>query len=272
MKNIRFNRHLLLIFFTLMVITLCGIIERMNYKMIIQYDGTRYDGWQKQGNTDNTIQGKIEHVLSRMMECPVVIHGAGRTDAGVHARGQTANFHLKEWREPELIRTYLNTYLPEDIDVISLAQASERFHSRLNARSKSYCYRIGTDDHKDVFRRKERYHLGEQLDLEAMKKASGYLLGQHDFKSFCSNRRMKKSTVRRLDAIDFQADRHGVDITYSGNGFLYHMVRILTGVLIEVGQGKRSPEEVRDILEAKDRNLTGGPAPAHGLTLMEITY
>lgn len=253
-------------------ILLCDIIGCMNYKMLIQYEGTRFDGWQKQGNTDNTIQGKIEKVLSRMIDSPVVIHGAGRTDAGVHARGQSANFHLKEWKEPEEIRTYLNTYLPEDIDVVSLTQASERFHSRLNAKSKSYCYRIGTDGYKDVFRRKERYHLGEKLNIKAMKTASEYLLGQHDFKSFCANRRIKKSTVRYLEAIDFQVDRHGVEITYRGNGFLYHMVRILTAVLIEVGQGKRAPIEVKEILEAKDRNLTGAPAPAHGLTLMEITY
>ena len=144
----------------------------MNYKMILQYDGTRYDGWQKQGNTDRTIQGKLEAVLGRLAEETVEVHGSGRTDGGVHARGQVANFHLKRAREPEEIRAYLNRYLPEDICVLELTAAPERFHSRLNACRKTYRYQIWMDGKTDVFQRDYFYGLGKQLDIGG-REASG---------------------------------------------------------------------------------------------------
>lgn len=210
--------------------------------------------------------------MARMTGEKVEVHGAGRTDAGVHALGQTANFHLKERWEPEQVRDYLNRYLPGDIDVVHICEVSPRFHSRLNALEKTYIYRIGTEGKKSVFRRKYRYLYPGKLDVEAMKQAAAYCLGTHDFKSFCGNRHMKKSTVRTITAIEFFNEEEDLCIAYTGNGFLYHMVRILTGTLLEIGAGMRKPEEIKEILEGKDRILAGKTAPAQGLMLLKVRY
>ncbi|EJW94078.1 tRNA pseudouridine synthase A 2, partial [gut metagenome] len=167
----------------------------MNIRMDIQYDGTRYGGWQKQKDTDNTIQGKLEAVLSKMCGEPVTVQGAGRTDAGVHAKGQVANARLETEKTCEEICEYLNRYLPEDIEIVQVMPVDERFHSRLNAREKVYQYRVVTGHHKNVFERKYQCPLHENLDVEAMKTAAKYLEGTHDFKSFCTNKKMKKSSV-----------------------------------------------------------------------------
>lgn len=270
---------------------------RQNYKMILQYEGTRYNGWQRQGNTSDTIQGKIEAVLGRMAGEPVEIHGSGRTDAGVHALGQVANFYLPaeieipslpesgkmpgmggkksvRMKKTDQIRDYLNAYLPEDIAVISVEEAPERFHSRLNAVRKVYAYRIETGARRNVFLRRTIYGLGQPLDLEAMEQASLLLIGTHDFKSFCGNKKMKKSTVRTIYSIDIRQDlgTSGVTLRFTGNGFLQNMVRILTGTLIEVGLHKRSWQSIREILEAQDRQMAGFTAPAEGLCLEHVFY
>jgi len=243
----------------------------VNYRLLIQYDGTRYDGWQRQKTTGNTIQGKIEDVLSRMTGADVEIKGASRTDAGVHARGQAANVHLPKGYSENGIRDYLNQYLPEDIGVLEVKEVSDRFHSRLNAGEKTYMYRISTDTVKNVFERKYIYDLNQPLDIEAMERAAEYLTGEHDFQSFCA-RRMKKSTIRTLNQIKFR-QRHGeLEITYCGSGFLYNMVRILTGTLIEVGLHERTPESVKAMLEAKERIKAGHTAPAKGLCLIKIKF
>lgn len=244
----------------------------MNYRMDIQYDGTCYGGWQKQKDTDNTIQGKIEEVLSRMCEMPVSIQGAGRTDAGVHARGQVANAFLETEKTCEEICAYMNQYLPEDIEIVQVSKAEERFHSRLNAKEKVYQYRIAVGSHKNVFERKYQCPLHEELDIESMKKAAGYFIGTHDFKSFCSNKKMKKSSVRTIYSIEIEKIPNEIKITFTGNGFLYNMVRILTGTLIEVGRGDKRPEEMKDIIESCDRKKAGFTAPARGLTMMEVRY
>ena len=243
-----------------------------NYKMVLQYDGTRYDGWQKQGNTDRTIQGRIEAVLSKMAGADIEVHGSGRTDAGVHASGQVANFRLEEETEPEQIKSYLNSYLPEDIAVLSVEPAEERFHSRLNAKRKVYSYYVETAPKKDVFSRKYVYGLGAGLDLKAMKEAAGALCGTHDFKSFCSNKKMKKTTVRTLYSISIRQKGSVLELSYTGDGFLYNMVRILTGTLIEVGLGKRPADSITGILEAKDRAAAGFTAPPEGLFLTKVEY
>ncbi|MDY3919719.1 MAG: tRNA pseudouridine(38-40) synthase TruA [Candidatus Limivivens sp.] len=245
----------------------------MNYKMIVQYDGTRYDGWQRQGNTDNTIQGKIEETLTRITGEPVEIFGAGRTDAGVHALGQAANFHLQtaNFTGKELVDS-LNRFLPEDIGILSAEEVPERFHCRLNAKGKTYCYRIGTGERKNVFERRQIYPVEGSLDRAAMERAAGFLKGEHDFKGFCANKRMKKSTVRNIWNITFEETQGELRIVYTGDGFLYHMIRIMTGTLIETGQGRRTPESVLEILEKKDRALAGYTAPARGLTLVEVFY
>lgn len=247
------------------------IIVSMNCKIVIQYDGTRYDGWQKQGNTDNTIQGKLEAILSRMTGEPIEVHGAGRTDAGVHSRGQTANFHLKKREDLQTIQNYLNHYLPDDIEVTELVEVDGRFHSRLTASQKVYVYRIG-QERKAVFERKYRYLVEQKLDLEKMKRAAAYCIGKHDFKSFCANKHMKKSTVRTVYSIAFEEKEGDIYITYTGNGFLYHMVRILTGTLIEIGLGLREPEDMEMILDKKERSAAGKTAPAQGLILWEVRY
>lgn len=244
----------------------------MNYKLTIEYDGSRYDGWQRQSKTEQTIQGKIEHVLSRMEEREIQIFGAGRTDGGVHARGQTANVHLSGSRSREEILEYLNQYLPEDIGIIRVDPVPDRFHARLWATGKCYSYRIGTDSCKAVFDRKYRYALGKELDVEAMERAARDLTGTHDFKSFCGNSRMKKSTVRTITEIRIEQLPHEVKLTFRGNGFLQYMVRILTGTLIEVGLHQRPADSMIWLLEQRERQLAGSTAPALGLCMEEVYY
>lgn len=244
----------------------------MNVKLTIQYDGTRYDGWQRQGNTDNTLQGRLEGVLSRMVGKPVEIQGAGRTDAGVHAQGQVASVHLPEGYTPQEVQNYLNRYLPEDVAVVDVVEVGERFHARLSATGKEYRYHIRMGSVPDVFARKYQYRVEEPLDLAAMERAAGYLTGKHDFRSFCGNRRFKKSTVREVFHIGVEVCGSDLTLVYRGDGFLYNMVRILTGTLLEVGLGQRTPESMVDILEAKERTAAGKTAPAQGLVLQEVYY
>ncbi len=255
-----------------------------NFKMVLQYEGTRFKGWQRQESTDNTIQGKLENILSKMVGVPVEIQGSGRTDAGVHALGQVANFHADTKMSEQEILSYVNQYLPEDIAVISVKEAADRFHSRLNATGKTYCYLLIQSELPHVFERRFAHRIEDRLDVEAMERAAGYLLGTHDFAAFTSAKKSKKSTVRTIDEITFTKEYSSVmrtvqepdldllRITYSGDGFLYHMVRILTGTLIEVGMHLRSPEEIPEILESKNREMAGPLVPAKGLTLMEVRY
>lgn len=243
-----------------------------NYRIILQYEGTRYNGWQRQDSTENTIQGKLERLLAKMCGEPVEIQGSGRTDAGVHAYGQVANFHCKEKFTCAEILDYMNAYLPEDIAVIKAEEVPERFHSRLNAKGKRYCYRVLTGKLPAVFDRRYVYEHPEALDVEAMKKAALLLVGTHDFKSFTSAKKGKKSTVRTIESIDIEPLGREIRFTYQGDGFLYHMVRILTGTLLEVGEGKRDWQEITDILEAKNREKAGFLVPAKGLMLMEVFY
>ena len=244
----------------------------MNYRMVIQYDGTRYNGWQKQGDTDNTIQARLETILCRMTGETVDVHGAGRTDAGVHARGQVAQFRLQKAWDPTEIRDYLNTYLPEDIGVLSVSEAAPRFHSRYNASNKTYLYRISKNKAAHVFERKYVYEYKGTLDVNAIKMATIQLRGEHDFKSFCGNPRMRKSTVRTIYTIRVEETEDEIDLTFIGEGFLQYMVRILVGTLIEVGEGRRDPQSMNALLEARDRRMAGPTAPACGLTLVKVDY
>lgn len=244
----------------------------MNYKLIIQYDGSRYNGWQKQGNTENTIQGKLEAVLCSLTGEKVEIHGAGRTDAGVHAEGQAASFRLSSPVTAEELLGRINRYLPEDIAVLSVEEAPERFHARLNAKGKVYRYSIRLGSTPDVFKRKYQYRIDALPDIEAMKKAASLLEGCHDFRAFCSNKRYKKSTVRTIRGIDVELNGTELTITYRGDGFLYNMVRILTGTLLEIGLGERSWETIPEILTSLDRQNAGKTAPAQGLCLVEVEY
>ena len=244
----------------------------MNYKLTIQYDGSRYDGWQKQGNTDNTIQGKLEGVLSRFAGCPIEVHGAGRTDAGVHAEGQVASVKLPTALPAAEVMDYLNRYLPEDIAVIHAEEVPDRFHARLSATGKVYRYDIRLGTSPNVFRRKYQYRVEEPLDIDTMKQAAALLTGTHDYRAFCANKRYKKSTVRTVHAIDIEVSGADMTLTFRGTGFLYNMVRILTGTLLEIGLGERNAEEIPAILDSLDRTRAGKTAPAQGLTLVEVEY
>ena len=243
-----------------------------NYRMLIQYDGTRYNGWQKQGDTENTIQQKFEAILEKMTGSPVDVHGAGRTDAGVHALGQVAQFRCETDLTPEEIRTYINTYLPDDIGVLDVSVAAPRFHSRFNATAKVYRYRICKDKGKHVFDRKYMHLYRGSLDTAAMKVATIQLRGEHDFKSFCGNPHMQKSTVRTIYSITIDETDDEIDITFIGSGFLQYMVRILVGTLIEVGEGRRDPLSMDALMESRSRKMAGPTAPASGLTLVEVRY
>lgn len=243
-----------------------------NYKILIQYDGTRYKGWQSQKSTDATIQGKIQAVLSKMAGTEVELNGSGRTDAGVHAREQVANFHLAgDWEKKEILE-YLNRYLPEDIAILKIEEVDERFHSRFHAVEKTYVYRIHNSTIPNVFERKYVYEYTEPLNVARMQKAALYLTGTHDFTSFCGNKKMKKSAVRTIYDIRIEKIGDEIRLSYCGNGFLQNMVRILTGTLIEVGSGRLEPADVKEILEAKDREQAGYTAPACGLILWKVQY
>lgn len=243
-----------------------------NIRLKITYEGTRYQGWQKQETSDNTIQGKFETLLSRMCGEEITIQGSGRTDAGVHALGQIANFHTHSTMTTEEMLIYMNQYLPEDIAVVEVSEVPERFHSRLNAKRKRYTYRVWNSSIPNVFYRKYAHMVPEQLDLEAMRKATFHLLGEHDFKSFTSTKKGKKSTVRRIDRITIEKEEDLLTFTFEGNGFLYHMIRILVGTLLEVGMGERKAEGIPEILQAKNRELAGKLVPGKGLILEEVYY
>ena len=247
-----------------------------NYKLTIAYDGTRYYGWEHQPGTDMTIQGKIENVLAKMAgmpegEVPQVI-GAGRTDGGVHARGMVANVRLDVGMGEEDIRDYMNRYLPDDICIREVREASDRFHSRYNALGKTYRYTCYAGALKPVFDRKYVWTLDEVPDPVLMREAAAYLTGTHDFAGFCGNPKMKKSTVRKVDLLDITQNGAYLYFTYHGTGFLQYMVRILTGTLVEVGLGKRMPGSIPGLIEARDRRLSGPTAPAQGLCLMHVDY
>ena len=242
-----------------------------NIRLIICYDGTRYKGWQRLNGTGNTIQGKLEQTLSRLLGESIDISGSGRTDAGAHAIGQVANFHCESTMPCEEILSGLRRYLPEDIGIESCEETSDRFHARLNCKSKTYRYRIWNSEEPCVFQRQFVYVMPEKLDVEQMRSATRYLLGEHDFSAFCANKNMKKSTVRRIDSIQITREGEELVLTFTGNGFLYNMVRIMVGTLLEVGRGERKVDSIPALFGAK-REEAGYLVPAQGLCLMEVSY
>lgn len=242
-----------------------------NVRLNLCYDGTRYRGWQKLGKEGNTIQGKLELTLSQILGEEIQLHGSGRTDAGVHAKLQVANFWCESAMHCQEILTELRRYLPEDIGIYSCQEASERFHARLNVKSKTYCYRLWNDESPCVFERRFVSAFPYALDVDKMRQAASLLVGEHDFSAFCANRHYKKSTVRRVDAITVTREQRLLTIAVTGNGFLHHMVRILVGTLLEVGMGKREPASVTSLFGGK-REDAGFLAEAKGLCLTEVAY
>ena len=243
-----------------------------NIRLLIQYEGTRYQGWQRQESSENTIQGRLEKLLSQMCGEKVELQGSGRPDAGVHAMGQVANFHTNSALSTEEMLQYINTYLPQDIAVVQVTEAAERFHSRLNAAGKCYQYRVWNSSVPNVFLRRYALEYPQTLDIEAMRQAASGFLGEHDFKSFTSTKKGKKSTVRRIDSIDIVQEGNLITFTFRGNGFLYHMVRILMGTLLEVGEGRRTAASIPELIAAKSREEAGPLVPSKGLMLKEVYY
>ena len=242
-----------------------------NIRLHICYDGTRYKGWQRLSATENTLQGKLEQILSRILSEQIELSGSGRTDAGAHAMGQIANFHCENPMPCEEILSQLRRYLPEDIGIESCQEASPRFHARLNCKEKTYRYRIWNSEKPCVFQRRFVYAMPEPLDVEKMKEAAELFLGTHDFSAFCANKKMKKSTVRTITKVSVNRKGEEIVLSFTGDGFLYNMVRIMVGTLIEVGLHKRQIESIGAMFGAK-REEAGFLAPAQGLCLMEVQY
>ena len=244
---------------------------RKTYRLTLCYDGTRYRGWQRLPNGALTVQGKAEEALSEVFGTPIEVSGSGRTDAGVHAKGQVASFRAPERPIGEIVPK-LRHFLPEDIGVIDLSYAPDRFHARLAATEKTYVYRVWNSAKPDVFERRFRTQIVQPLDVERMREAAGLLVGTHDFLGFCANKHFKKSSVRTLSALTIGQDGNEINFTLTADGFLYHMARILVGTLLEIGAGRRELDSIGAIFEKKDRALAGETAPAKGLCLMEVRY
>ncbi|MGK0468380.1 tRNA pseudouridine(38-40) synthase TruA [Clostridium sp.] len=243
-----------------------------NIKIVIEYDGTKYKGWQRLGDSDNTIQHKIEAVLSKMAGENIEITASGRTDAGVHATNQVANFRTESTMPDHKMRSYCYEYLPEDIVVKTVEEVDLNFHARYLAKAKKYVYNICNNKAHNVFTRKYDYHVIQPLNIENMRKASEILIGEHDFQSFTTLKSKKKSTIRDIYTINIVNEDGNIEISVQGNGFMKNMVRLIVGTLVEVGIGEKSVDEIGVILEKKERKYAGHIAPAKGLFLEEVNY
>lgn len=243
-----------------------------NIKMILEYDGARYKGWQKQTDDVNTIQGKLENILAKMTGEEVQLIGCGRTDAGVHALSYTANFHTESKMNVNEMIIFLNDNLPDDIAVKSIKDASERFHSRYNILSKTYIYRINNTGFKNVFDRRYIHDIKESLSLEVMRQCANILTGTHDFQSFTTLKSKTKSTIRTINYINIIETKGILEIEINGNGFLWNMVRIIMGTLIEAGKGNLTPKEAENILNLKKRSEAGPMVPPKALFLKDVEY
>ena len=242
-----------------------------NYKMTIAYDGTKYQGWQRQSNTELTIQGILETTISRLIGYGVEIDGSGRTDGGVHALGQVANVKLSGKIDATDFQRKLNEMLPEDIWIRQVELVKNSFHSRYSAKSKTYEYLVDQREKPCVFTRKYCYHFSKKLDRNAMQKAVDLLIGTHDFGGF-TDKKDEKSMVRTIYRIEILEESGKIRFVFHGDGFLYHTVRILAGTLLEIGNGEKEPEVIRQIFKSKNRAEAGFLAPANGLCLKEVLY
>lgn len=242
-----------------------------NIKLLIEYDGTCFSGWQRQNN-GRTVQQEIEKVLAKIMKRPVKIHGAGRTDAGVHALGQVASFKENIPVPVDKIPFALNSILPEDISIIKASEVEEDFHARYSAKGKRYIYQIYNGPLRSPLQRNYSYFVSQPLDVNKMQESTQYFLGTHDFKGFMTARSSVQNTVRTLYKLDVYFDENLIKIEVEGNGFLYNMVRIIVGTLIKVGKGKISPKEIERIIASGIRENAGPTTPAQGLYLAEVFY
>ena len=239
-----------------------------NIKLIIEYDGKGFNGWQKQPNKLN-IQGEIEKAIG---EITGELIASGRTDAGVHSLGQTANFKTNSNIQIDKIPFAINSKLKKSIRIKSAEEVEERFHSRYSVKSKKYRYTINNSLHGTAIYRDMEYHFPIKLDVEKMKEAAKYFEGEHDFKAFKASGTSSKSSVRKIYKAEVFENEDRVYIELTGNGFLYNMVRIISGTLVDVGVGKIKPEEIKNIIESKKRENAGKTLPANGLCLVEVIY
>jgi len=245
-----------------------------NYQLIIAYDGSEFGGWQVQPNAVS-IQELIEKALQTILREPITLTGSGRTDAGVHAIGQVANFFTSKTPDPYRLRASLNGLLPKSIRIKEVSTADHNFHARYSAKRKCYHYRLCTAEVQLPFQRPYSWHIRFPFDAAALKQAAHYLIGEHDFTSFANEAHSgsaAKNAVRSLYRLDCIPEDDGWRLEFEANGFLYKMVRNITGTLIEVAAGKRCPNEMSAILEAKDRKEAGQAAPPQGLFLISVSY
>lgn len=243
-----------------------------NFKLVIQFDGSRYKGWQKQKDNDLTVQGKLEDVLSKMSGEKITVIGSERTDVGVHAENYIANFQTECSFSVDMILDYLYEYLPEDILVKSVQEVHERFHARYNVKSKTYVYTINNRKMRDVFNRRYQYHLDRKLDIKLMKEAAAILEGTHDFQSFTSLKPDTKSTVRTIEFIKVMEDEGIVQVIVKANDFLLHMPRLVIGMLVGVGTGDIKVKEVATILEEAKKQERAPIAKAKAMCLANVEY
>lgn len=250
----------------------------MNFKLLIQYDGTDFHGWQVQEN-DRTIQGELERVVSMLADRETAVVGSGRTDAGVHAEGQVANLHLPDGRfTPEKLRSAINGNLWRDIRVMQCERAEDDFHARFSARSKTYVYRVMNTPVMSPFWRRFAHHEHKPLDLAAMNDAARLFLGEHDWTAFSSSHSDSENRVRNVTECvvtsqwDARASAALIEFRVSATGFLRYMVRSIVGTLLEVGRGDKDGDTIQTAIVTGDRSLAGKTAPAHGLTLFRVDY
>ncbi len=251
-----------------------------NIQLVIEYDGSRYDGWQKAVTSaknaasakGGAIQEKIEEVLTKMEETPVELIGAIRTEAGVHAYRQVANFRTESKKKTYEIKQYLNRYLPRDIAVLEALEVNDRFHAAFSAKGFVFEYRITIGEVPSVFDRKYNYYCFKRPDIKLMKAAAKKLTGTNDYKAFSDNKRMKKSTVRTISNIDIYGDEKEITITIEGDDFWPNMVRNLVGTILDAGLGELTPEEIPDIIATGDRERIGRVVEPKGLFLADVKY
>lgn len=242
-------------------------------KCVFSYDGTNFSGFQYQPN-QRTVAGELEKALAQMHRGETIrVHGSGRTDAGVHAKGQVVHFESMHNIPMDKWKKALNSLLPEDVYVNEIEQVSDTFHARFDAKKKEYHYFVWNEQEPNIFKRHTTYHVPRKMNVDLMNEACRFLVGTHDFTTFSSAKTtVKGSKVRTL--YHARCERSGSELTFvfKGNGFLYNMVRILVGFLLEIGQGKRSPEEIPYLLEKRDRQLAGDTVPPQGLFLWKVHY
>ncbi len=243
-----------------------------NFRMLIEYDGGRYKGWQRLGGGENTIQEKIENVLTELTGEAVEIIGCSRTDAGVHAYAQTANFKTGGSFTADQVKAYLNNYLPHDICVKEVLRVNENFHARYNAKAKTYLYRIWNRDYANPFMRKYSTHVKEGLDVTRMRDAARHFVGEHDFTAFSNAKSKKKSMTREIYSVTVEESEGFVLIRLRGSGFLYNMARKMVGTIIAAGLGKENPDAIPEIIASRDRGRALYMAEACGLYLENIEY